>query len=162
MGFVTVWIRPKANNKSIYSDADLQLLNFKISMLRSPKIKIDSNVNISGSLGVTGSLSVTQGITGSLFGTASWARNATTASFINVTNTNNASDYYIVGIDSDNGAQNPEQLYNFGTLAFNPDDNTLKVASGAGTIQASLQGTASWATNAVTAKTDSHIPVLLK
>jgi len=91
-------------------------------------------------------------LTGSVFGTASWARNATTASFINVTNTNNASDYYIVGIDSDNGAQNPEQLYNFGTLAFNPDDNTLKVASGAGTVQASLQGTASWATNAVTAK----------
>ena len=93
---------------------------------------------------ITGSLNVKSGITGSLFGTASWARNATTASFINVTNTNNASDYYIVGIDSDNGAQNPEQLYNFGTLAYNPDSNTLKVSNGSGT----MIGTSSYATKA--------------
>ena len=97
-----------------------------------------------GSSNITGSLNVTAGITGSLFGTASWAQNAITASFINVTNTLNASDYYIVGIDSDNGAQNPEQLYNFGGLAFNPDDNTLKVANGSGT----MIGTASYATKA--------------
>ena len=104
-----------------------------------------SSINISQSfVRITGSLDVKSGITGSLFGTASWARNATTASFINVTNTNNASDYYIVGIDSDNGAQNPEQLYNFGTLAYNPDSNTLKVSNGSGT----MIGTASYATKA--------------
>ena len=40
------------------------------------------SAQITGSLGVTGSLSVTQGITGSLFGTASWAQNATSASYV--------------------------------------------------------------------------------
>jgi hypothetical protein len=37
---------------------------------------------ITGSLGITGSLNVTQGITGSLFGTSSWAENAITASYV--------------------------------------------------------------------------------
>ena len=41
-----------------------------------------------GSLTVTGSLNVTSGITGSLFGTSSWAINALTASFVNTTSTN--------------------------------------------------------------------------
>jgi hypothetical protein len=41
-----------------------------------------SSVNIGNNLIVTGSLNVTNGITGSLFGTASWANNATTASFV--------------------------------------------------------------------------------
>ena len=35
---------------------------------------------------ITGSLTVTQGITGSLFGTSSWAQNASTASFVNPLN----------------------------------------------------------------------------
>jgi hypothetical protein len=39
------------------------------------------NVSISGSTSITGSLNVTAGITGSLFGTASWAINALTASY---------------------------------------------------------------------------------
>jgi hypothetical protein len=41
-----------------------------------------------GSLTVTGSLNVISGITGSLFGTSSWAINALTASFITPTGTN--------------------------------------------------------------------------
>lgn len=138
----------------IRADQDLIILGlYDAGDISRGSITITPNI-----VSITGSLDVKSGITGSLFGTASWANNAitasytrtaSTASFINVTNTNNASDYYIVGIDSDNGAQNPEQLYNFGTLAFNPDSNTLKVANGAGIIQAaSLIGTASYATTA--------------
>ena len=44
----------------------------------SPNAKLD----ISGSTIITGSLNVTQGITGSLFGTSSWASNAVTASYV--------------------------------------------------------------------------------
>jgi hypothetical protein len=43
-------------------------------------------VLVSGSQQITGSLNVTQGITGSLFGTASWADNATTSSFVTGSN----------------------------------------------------------------------------
>jgi len=41
-----------------------------------------SNALFSGSLNVTGSINVLGSITGSLFGTASWANNATTASYV--------------------------------------------------------------------------------
>jgi hypothetical protein len=45
-------------------------------------------IDVSGSVLVTGSLRVTSGITGSLFGTASWAQNAITASYaLNVSGT---------------------------------------------------------------------------
>jgi len=45
---------------------------------RSPNARLD----VSGSAIITGSLTVTQGITGSLFGTSSWATNALTSSYI--------------------------------------------------------------------------------
>jgi hypothetical protein len=41
----------------------------------------NARLDVSGSAIITGSLTVTQGITGSLFGTASWAQNAISASF---------------------------------------------------------------------------------
>ncbi len=40
-----------------------------------------------GSSNITGSLTVTAGVTASLFGTASWAQNAITASFITTAQT---------------------------------------------------------------------------
>jgi len=40
-----------------------------------------TEITISGSLELTGSLLITQGITGSLFGTSSWADNATSSSY---------------------------------------------------------------------------------
>ncbi len=43
---------------------------------------ITGSVNITGSTTITGSLNVSLGITGSLFGTASWANNATTTSYV--------------------------------------------------------------------------------
>jgi len=46
------------------------------------------NLDVNGSVLITGSLVVSGSITGSLFGTASWAINALTASFINTASTN--------------------------------------------------------------------------
>jgi hypothetical protein len=46
------------------------------------------NLDVNGSVLITGSLVVSGSITGSLFGTASWAINALTASFINTSSTN--------------------------------------------------------------------------
>ena len=43
---------------------------------------VTGSLNISGSTIITGSLNVSAGITGSLFGTSSWATNARTASFL--------------------------------------------------------------------------------
>jgi len=43
---------------------------------------LNGKLDISGSTFITGSLNVSQGITGSLFGTSSWALNAVTSSFV--------------------------------------------------------------------------------
>jgi hypothetical protein len=58
---------------------------------------------VSGSTVMSGSLSVTQGITGSLFGTASWAENTISASYVSgsdaiVTNLTSSNDARINGI----------------------------------------------------------------
>lgn len=55
---------------------------------------------------ITGSLIVTAGITGSLFGTASWAENAITASFVtasNVIGTVSSSSYAVTASYIDGG-----------------------------------------------------------
>jgi hypothetical protein len=49
---------------------------------KTPTTKLD----VSGSVNITGSLNVTQGITGSLFGTSSWATNSLTSSFVTGSN----------------------------------------------------------------------------
>jgi hypothetical protein len=51
------------------------------------KTILNSSLDISGSAIITGSLTVTDGITGSLFGTSSWANNATTASYVQTAQT---------------------------------------------------------------------------
>ena len=55
----------------------------------SPIFDVSSGriMTLSGSATITGSLTVQNGITGSLFGTASWAQNATTASFVTTAQT---------------------------------------------------------------------------
>ena len=47
------------------------------------KLQVTGTSNLNGNTRVTGSLTVTNGITGSLFGTASWALNTATASYVN-------------------------------------------------------------------------------
>ena len=46
------------------------------------KFNVSGSTRLNGNTQITGSLSVTQGITGSLFGTSSWAQNAVTSSYI--------------------------------------------------------------------------------
>jgi hypothetical protein len=46
----------------------------------------NATLDVNGNAIITGSLTVTNGITGSLFGTSSWARNTLTASFVNPLN----------------------------------------------------------------------------
>ena len=45
------------------------------------RLQVSGSSRFNGNVIITGSLTVTQGITGSLFGTASWAQNAVTASY---------------------------------------------------------------------------------
>jgi hypothetical protein len=82
---------------------------------------------------ITGSLQVSGSITGSLFGTASWAQNAVTASYVA-----NASSFPFTGSAIISGSLTV-------TGSFN-------VTQG---ITSSLFGTASWALNAITA---SYVP----
>lgn len=83
------------NNGATYLNASIgQDIKFRIGNI--DKVILDSNDNfgigtltpnakldVNGNAIITGSLTVTSGITGSLFGTASWAENALTASYIN-------------------------------------------------------------------------------
>lgn len=46
------------------------------------KFDVSGSTRLNGNTQITGSLTVTQGITGSLFGTSSWAANAVTSSYI--------------------------------------------------------------------------------
>jgi len=55
-------------------------------------------LTVSGSSVMSGSLTVTQGITSSLFGTASWAQNALTASFVSTASL--ASNFFVQGGNS--------------------------------------------------------------
>ena len=88
---------------------------------------ISGSSQASGSLTISGSLTVSQGITGSLLGTASWATNALTASFLPVGTYNITSSW----------AQSVSNAINARTASFLP----------VGTYSV----TSSWATNALTA-----------
>jgi len=50
------------------------------------RLDVNGTARVNGNTQITGSLTVTQGITGSLFGTSSWAQNAITASFVTASN----------------------------------------------------------------------------
>ena len=68
---------------------------------------------------VTGSLTVTQGITGSLFGTASWATNAISVSNITVTNDSSTdTSYYPIFSPLSSGAGGAKVDFNY--LTYNP------------------------------------------
>jgi hypothetical protein len=129
---------------------------------------------ISGSLVVTGSITSTGGFTGSLFGTASWANNATSASIagtavsadtgktvLTVANSTNA-DFYPTFVDSNNTpSAASEVVYTSNRLAFNPSTQLLSVSNifstsitasrFTGSFTGSLLGTASYANQALSA-----------
>jgi len=108
---------------------------------------------ISGSLTVTGSIRATAGITGSLQGTASWASNAvfangaTSANQIYIAENTSPGTYSIPvypdgGFDGNNTLLNANISYEYATQALTV--NNITASNG-------LFGTASWATNALTA-----------
>lgn len=47
---------------------------------------VSGSLTVSGSIIITGSIFVSSGFTGSLFGTASWSNNASTASYVSYDN----------------------------------------------------------------------------
>jgi len=93
-------------------------------------------VVVSGSNTALNSLTVTNGITGSLFGTASWAVSASraisalTASFVAVSSTNTDATHYLHFGNLASGVDNVEVDTN---LTYNPGTNRL--ALGAGSTQ---------------------------
>jgi len=108
---------------------------------------------ITGSLIVTGSIRVTAGITGSLQGTSSWASNALFANGATYANQiyiaeNVSPGTYSIPVYPDSGYGGNNQLssanisYNFSTQALTV--NNITASNG-------LFGTASWATNTLTA-----------
>jgi hypothetical protein len=115
------------------------------------KLQISGSTNLIGNTKITGSLNVTQGITGSLFGTSSYARNAATSSnilggkathipyFITDTTLATSSLYQSgstsVIINQDNNTTaNPEALY-----VWQPHPTSFNVVSGKGNINNYLQ-----------------------
>lgn len=94
---------------------------------------------VTGAVNISGSLNASR-ITGSLFGTASWAQNVLTASFVNNLNQNLS----ITGALILSGSTAPE-LRVIGDTQFTGSVNSLYGYTG------SLFGTASWAQNVVTA-----------
>jgi cytoskeletal protein CcmA (bactofilin family) len=87
-------------------------------------LTVTGSINVSGSQQITGSLNVTQGITGSLFGTSSWATNAVSASNIIITdNVNTNATFY--PILSPSGSGTVGARIDTSTLSYNPSTNTL-------------------------------------
>ena len=123
-------------------------------------------VVVSGSDAVLNSVtaSFTGSLTGALIGTASWATNATTATtatdattaltastVIVIRETTNAT-YFPTFVDSNNGTKAAESVYTTAAYNFNPGTNTLIVPNISSTsITGSLRGTASYATQALSA-----------
>ena len=95
-----------------------------------------SNITISGSTQLSGSLVVTQGITGSLFGTSSWAVsasytiNAISASYVSgsgaiVTNLTSSNDANINGVTVGRGAFSSNTNTAFGLQALSSNSSGL-------------------------------------
>ncbi len=89
--------------------------------------QITGSLLISGSTTISGSLSVTQGITGSLFGTSSWARSTVSASNVTVTSDGSTdATYYPIFSPSGSGTVSARvNPTSFASLAYNPSTNTI-------------------------------------
>ena len=108
-----------------------------------------ATLDITGSVLVTGSLIVTQGITGSLFGTSSWALNSTTASYVVTAQT---ASYILQAVSS-----------SFATTASYAV-NALSASYASSSLTASFAQTASYVLNSVSssyAATASLAPLYL-
>ena len=112
---------------------------------------------ITGSLVVTGSTISTLGFTGSLFGTSSWATNALTASRILTQTDSTNANYFLTFVDTNNATPTVETLLTATNITINPAARSLSIQSAVtggvflGPLTGSVFGTASWATNFVSA-----------
>jgi len=132
----------------MFNTASGQLTYLTASYFDGNPFPFTGSAIITGSLIVTGSVNVSAGITGSLFGTASWATRAVTASVVEVQRAGNIATFYPTFVDSNNSAPLAEFLYSETTfqLAVNPGVATaLTVTS----ITSSLFGTASYVTGSI-------------
>jgi hypothetical protein len=125
---------------------------------------------LTGSYGISGSLNVNGSITGSLFGTASWASSATTAISANASDTvatirsTTSANHFLTFVDSNNGAKAYEQVFTGNNIVYNPGTSTFgtvnisasSILSSAG-FTGSLLGTSSWASSASFASTASNL-----
>ena len=81
-----------------------------------------------GNSDITGSLIVTAGITGSLFGTASWAENAVTSSTLLVGDIGlSASPHYLTFVSSHNAVPASEVVRTDNNIRYFSDDNILSL-----------------------------------
>jgi len=140
----------------------------------TPELNGEANLTFNGStLAVTGNVtatsitgSLTGSLTGELIGTSSWATQAISSSFVRVSssNTTNA-NFSLIFADATPG-DNYVTLLRDTSLNYNPNTNTLTSNVGTAsfaivnattfngtTFNGALNGTASWATNALTAST---------
>jgi len=108
---------------------------------------------VSGSNAVLNSVtaSFTGSLTGALIGTASWATNAITASTIDTTRATDNKSYFLTFVDSNNSTTTNELVYTQANLTYNPNTQNFSAVSITSSFTGSLLGTASWATNAITA-----------
>jgi hypothetical protein len=99
-------------------------------------IRLENNTQVTGSLDVSG------GITGSLFGTASWAVNAVTASTVIVNNDAAPTSRYILFVSDAAGfSSSTNRLLTNANLAYSPILNTI-YATASNAITASYVDTA--------------------
>ena len=121
------------------------------------KITSNAKLDVSGSAIISGSLNVTDGITGSLFGTASYAVKAISASISDNTyiqdSPNQNVNYLIASKYLSAGYEQPTKLTK---IYWNNDEDVLTLASGAGTVYGNLTGTASYAVSSSQALTASY------
>lgn len=102
---------------------------------RKFELNTNNRHSMTGSLEISGSLTVLGGITGSLFGTASWARNAITASYVagaNVVGTVTSASYAFNASNADNAT--------FASTAGNGGVTNIVAGSGISLIPSSGVG----------------------
>ena len=146
--------------------ADIFLLNFNSQYGKAIYVGRDGG-QIYKSIAVTGSVTATTGLTGSLFGTSSWAQNAISSSFVSTASS--ADNFLVRGTLTAQTivAQTITSSTNFitgstrfGSLISNTHQFTGSVSitgsltvtgSINGSFTGSLLGTSSWATNSLTA-----------
>ena len=121
-------------------------------------------VIVSGSQQITGSLNAPN-ITGSLYGTSSWAINTVTSSTTTKIQVGipDADTYYNIILVRNTGSSVDLVVDNEGDFKYQPSQNLLVVPfiSASNGITGSLYGTASWATSAsiaINAQTASFLP----